>query len=138
VPVRDRTAATAPEGFPDYRPIPRWRGASSRPVEVPRAVSAGELLAVLTRLLDDPERRRLIGDAAAAYVREAGSADATARAYRDAILATRALVLEPARMVLSRWARSLAEIGVDEQLLDEGYGASYARSLRSFTPSDRS
>jgi hypothetical protein len=42
-------------------------------------------------------------------------------------------VLDPTRAVLARWARSLAEIGVDEPMLDEGFGVSYARALEGFT-----
>jgi glycosyltransferase involved in cell wall biosynthesis len=94
---------------------------------------ADELLAVLRGLLDDPGRRRRIGDAASAYVRQLDTSEATARGYREAILATRELVLDPARQVLARWATSLAEIGIDEHLVDDGFGASYAHAVDSFT-----
>jgi hypothetical protein len=68
------------------------------------------------------------------------ASDATAKGYEQAILATREVVLDPTRAVLARWARSLATIGVDDTLVDEGYGVSYARALASFERSrhDRS
>jgi hypothetical protein len=66
-------------------------------------------------------------------VRASIDADATAHGYERAILATRELVLDPARSVMARWARSLAEIGVDDDLVSEGFGVSYARALDSFT-----
>jgi hypothetical protein len=62
----------------------------------------------------------------------ARASDATARGYEHAILATRDLVHDPTREVLARWASNLAEIGVDEALVGEGYGVSYARALESF------
>jgi glycosyltransferase involved in cell wall biosynthesis len=98
----------------------------------PGPVDPAELHAALRSLLDDEGRRRRIGDAASAYVARLHAADTTATGYRDAILATRELVRDPARLVLSRWARSLAEIGVDEDLLQEGYGVAYARALEGF------
>ena len=38
----------------------------------------------------------------------------------------------PARAVLARWAGNLAAVGVDDTLVSEGYGVSYARALESF------
>ncbi|MDQ4108743.1 MAG: hypothetical protein M3138_08080, partial [Actinomycetota bacterium] len=58
--------------------------------------------------------------------------DATARGYEHAILATRDVVLDPARAILARWAANLAAVGVDESLAEQGYGVSYARALESF------
>jgi hypothetical protein len=96
-------------------------------------VDPDALRTALLGLLQDPERRRRVGDAAAAHVREQVETEATANGYAEALLATRALALDPARLVLARWARSLAEIGVDDDLVAEGYGVSYARALESFT-----
>jgi hypothetical protein len=42
------------------------------------------------------------------------------------------MVRDPSRKVLGRWAKSLADIGVTEDLLEEGYGLGYARALESF------
>ena len=58
--------------------------------------------------------------------------EATARGYERAILETRDIVLDPARAVLARWARNLAAVGVDDALVNEGFGVSYARALESF------
>jgi hypothetical protein len=60
------------------------------------------------------------------------ASDATAKGYEHAILATRDVVLDPTRAILARWARNLATVGVDDTLVDEGYGVSYARALESF------
>ena len=60
------------------------------------------------------------------------TSEATSRGYEEAILATRELVLDPLRPMRERWARSLAEIGVDDMLAEQGYGVSYVRALESF------
>jgi glycosyltransferase involved in cell wall biosynthesis len=91
-----------------------------------------ELAARIRDLREDPERRARIGDAARAHMAAARASDATARGYEHAILATRDLVRDPTRQVLARWASNLAELGVDEALVGEGYGVSYARALESF------
>jgi glycosyltransferase involved in cell wall biosynthesis len=91
-----------------------------------------ELAARLRELRDDPGRRVRIGDAARAHMAALRDSDATAKAYEHAILATRDVVLDPTRSVLTRWAESLAAVGVDDTLVNEGYGVSYARALESF------
>jgi hypothetical protein len=91
-----------------------------------------ELAARIQELRDDPERRARIGEAARAHMAALRDSDATARAYEQAILATRDIVLDPARAVLTRWAGNLAAVGVDDTLVSEGYGVSYARALESF------
>jgi glycosyltransferase involved in cell wall biosynthesis len=91
-----------------------------------------ELAARIQELRDDPERRARIGEAARAHMAALRDSDATARAYEQAILATRDIVLDPARAVLARWAGNLAAVGVDDTLVSEGYGVSYARALESF------
>jgi hypothetical protein len=58
--------------------------------------------------------------------------DATSKGYEHAILATRDVVLDPTRAMMARWAASLAAVGVDETLAEEGYGVSYVRALESF------
>lgn len=91
-----------------------------------------ELAARLQELRDDPVRRARIGEAARAHMTARSASDATARAYEEAILATREVVLDPTSDVRARWAASLADVGVDEELAERGFGVSYARALESF------
>jgi glycosyltransferase involved in cell wall biosynthesis len=98
----------------------------------PGPADPAELAARIRDLREDPEGRARIGDAARAHMAALQASDATAKGYEQAILATREVVLDPTRAVLARWARSLATIGVDDTLVDEGYGVSYARALASF------
>lgn len=91
-----------------------------------------ELATRIGELREDPERRARIGDAARAHMAALRDSDATAKGYEHAILATRDVVLDPTSAVMSRWAASLAAVGVDEAMADEGYGVSYARALESF------
>jgi glycosyltransferase involved in cell wall biosynthesis len=98
----------------------------------PGPADPAELASRIAELREDPERRARIGDAARARMAELRDSDATAKGYEHAILATRDVVLDPTRAVLARWARSLAAVGVDESLVEDGFGASYARALESF------
>jgi glycosyltransferase involved in cell wall biosynthesis len=98
----------------------------------PGPADPAELAARIRDLRGDSERRARIGDAARAHMAALLASDATAKGYEHAILATRDVVLDPTRAVLARWARSLATVGVDDTLVDEGYGVSYARALESF------
>jgi glycosyltransferase involved in cell wall biosynthesis len=98
----------------------------------PGPADAAELAARIGELADDPERRARIGGAARRHMAALRASEATARGYEEAITSTRDLVLDPTRAVLARWAWSLARIGVDGTLVDEGYGLSYARALESF------
>jgi glycosyltransferase involved in cell wall biosynthesis len=100
----------------------------------PGRVDPEALRAAVAGLLDDRERRERVGRAAADHVARQVETEATAHGYEAAILATRELVRDPVRQVMARWARSLAQIGVDERLVDEGFGVSYARALESFAP----
>jgi glycosyltransferase involved in cell wall biosynthesis len=92
--------------------------------EAPRAEAVAQ---ALERLLEDP------GDRAAMVERGRAAAGRMARAalpaYRAAVDATAALVGDPARWTLARWAESLAECGVDEAAVERGYGEAYARAL---------
>ncbi|HET9725095.1 MAG TPA: glycosyltransferase family 4 protein [Actinomycetota bacterium] len=101
-------------------------------------VSAGrvepeELAAALGRLLDDPNLRARIGGAAREHMAWLASTDATAHAYEGAIDGTLALVQDPARRALARWAGALVDMGLTEADLDRGYGTAYARALDGFT-----
>ena len=60
------------------------------------------------------------------------STDATAHAYEEAIDRTLALVQDPARRALARWAGALVDMGLNETDLDRGYGTAYARALAGF------
>ncbi|MBA3738212.1 MAG: glycosyltransferase, partial [Actinobacteria bacterium] len=98
----------------------------------PGPADPAELATRIGELRDDPLRRTRIGDAARAHMAARRGSEATARGYERAILETRDIVLDPARAVLARWARNLAAVGVDDALVNEGFGVSYARALESF------
>ena len=91
-----------------------------------------ELARRILELRGDSDRRARIGAAARAHMAALRDADATARGYEEAILATRAIVADPTRPMRTRWAESLAAVGIDDALVQEGYGVSYARALESF------
>ncbi|HKZ76250.1 MAG TPA: glycosyltransferase, partial [Actinomycetota bacterium] len=88
-----------------------------------------ELAAVLRRLIEDRDFRLGMGERARGYIARLAAADATARGYADAINAVLRLVLDPGRRALARWAGALADLGVTDRHLDQGYGLSYPRAL---------
>jgi glycosyltransferase involved in cell wall biosynthesis len=98
----------------------------------PGPADPGELARRILDLRDDPERRARIGGAARSHMTALRDSDATARGYEGAIVATREMAMDPTRSILARWAESLAAVGIDDALVDEGYGVSYARALESF------
>ena len=98
----------------------------------PGPADPGELAQRILELRDDPERRARIGGAARGFMTALRESDATAKGYEEAIVATRAIVADPTRAVVARWAGSLAAVGVDEALVEEGFGVSYVRALESF------
>jgi glycosyltransferase involved in cell wall biosynthesis len=100
----------------------------------PGPVEPEELAAVIGRLLEDEGRREAIGRAARAHVAELARTDATARVYAEAIDGTLALLADPTRRALARWAGALVDLGVTEDALELGYGASYARALAELVP----
>ncbi len=100
----------------------------------PGRLEPEELAVTLRELVDDPERRRQIGDAARDSMTELARSEATAHVYAEAIDATLALLLDPARRALARWGGALVDLGVTEGDLAEGYGLSYARALEEFRP----
>jgi glycosyltransferase involved in cell wall biosynthesis len=102
----------------------------------PGLVEPQELAAAIAGLLEDDDRRRLIGEAARAHMAELASSEATAHAYARAIDGTLALLQDPSRRALARWGGALVDLGVTEADLDRGYGASYARALDEFAVRD--
>jgi glycosyltransferase involved in cell wall biosynthesis len=98
----------------------------------PGRLEAAELASALRGLVEDPERRRRIGEAARERVLAQSRDEATAHVYARAIEGTLALLRDPTRRALSRWGGALVDLGISEQDLAEGYGLSYARALEEF------
>jgi glycosyltransferase involved in cell wall biosynthesis len=94
-----------------------------------------ELAAAVRSLVEDPERRARMGEAARAHTERIARSEDVARGYADAIDATLRVATDPAERVGAAWARRLVEIGVTEDLVRSGYGVEYARALRDVTPS---
>jgi glycosyltransferase involved in cell wall biosynthesis len=98
----------------------------------PGRADPAEVAQRILELREDPGRRARVGAAARSHMSELRATEATARGYEQAIVATREIVLDPTRSILMRWAESLAAVGIDDTLVNEGYGVSYARALESF------
>ncbi|HZD80274.1 MAG TPA: glycosyltransferase family 4 protein [Actinomycetota bacterium] len=110
--VPDEFVLRAPPGRPD-----------------PDAVTA-----VLRRLIEDEGLRERMGAAARAHTAEQARGDRTAHVYSAAIEGTLALLRDPGRRALARWAGALSDLGVTEEHLGRDYGVSYARALDEFEP----
>jgi glycosyltransferase involved in cell wall biosynthesis len=94
------------------------------------APDTSQLAARIRELADDPERRARMGEAARVFVeRQRGE---TVSGYEDAITSTLSLVSDPVRKAEARWAAALADLGVDQTNLSDGYGLAYARALEGF------
>jgi glycosyltransferase involved in cell wall biosynthesis len=91
-----------------------------------------ELAERLRQLIDDPALRASMGGAAKRYMDHLRTSESTARGYAEAIRATIAIVRDPVGPAMARWARSLADIGITQREVDQGYGLRYARALESF------
>lgn len=100
----------------------------------PGPIEPEELAAALSRLLEDEPHRVRLGEAARAHVAELARTEATARVYASAIEGTLALLADPTRRALARWAGALVDLGVTEADLERGYGVSYARALAELVP----
>jgi glycosyltransferase involved in cell wall biosynthesis len=98
----------------------------------PGRLEPAELGGVLRVLVEEPETRRAIGEAAREHVLQQASAETTAHVYAEAIDGTLALLRDPTRRALARWGGALVDLGVTEEDLREGYGLSYARALDEF------
>ena len=92
-----------------------------------------ELQRAIAGLLDDADGRAEIGHRTRAHAEHLASTNASARGYADAIDDTLALLDDPSRRVLARWAGALADVGVTQERLAHGYGASYARALEELS-----
>jgi glycosyltransferase involved in cell wall biosynthesis len=101
----------------------------------PGPTDPSELAAAIRSLIEDPERRARMGDAARTHTLRIARSEEVARGYAEAIDATLRLVTDPAESVEAAWARRLVEIGVTEDLVRSGYGTEYVRALRDVTPS---
>jgi glycosyltransferase involved in cell wall biosynthesis len=98
---------------------------------------ASELAEVLGRLAANETERRALGERAREHMRDLARADATARGYEHAITETLALLKDPARQALARWAGALLDCGVSEEAMHEGFGLSYMQALTGFARSTR-
>jgi glycosyltransferase involved in cell wall biosynthesis len=96
------------------------------------APDPAELGRAIADLLADDGRRARMGAAAKAHVEDLAASDATARGYEEAIEATLALAGDPAHAALGAWAKSLADMGVDETVVRDGIGIEYARAFEAF------
>jgi hypothetical protein len=74
-----------------------------------------------------------MGATARSYMQGLAAREATAHGYADAIAATIRLVADPIGDNMRRWADALADLGVHEAELADGYGLRFARALESFT-----
>ncbi len=98
----------------------------------PGPTSPSELAGRIRVLLDDPDLRARMGDAARAHVEAVRTSEATAKGYEQAIEETLRLVRDPAHKALAIWGKALADLGADEEDLHEGLGVGYARALATF------
>ena len=91
-----------------------------------------ELAVRIRELADDPELRDRVGAEARAHMDRLRISEATAHGYAEAIEATSAVVHDPVRAPMARWAGALVELGLTEEQLALGWGRRYARALESF------
>jgi glycosyltransferase involved in cell wall biosynthesis len=99
----------------------------------PGPADAGELAARITDLAGDDDRRERMGTTARTYMAGLADREATGHGYAEAIMATIGVVADPIGANMRRWADALADLGVSEAGLGEGYGLRFARALESFT-----
>jgi glycosyltransferase involved in cell wall biosynthesis len=99
----------------------------------PGETDAAELAARIAELAADAERRERMGGTARAYMAGLAAREAAAHGYAEAIEATMRVVDDPVGVNMRRWADALADLGVTETELADGYGLGFARALESFT-----
>ena len=93
-----------------------------------------ELATAFTRLAEHRDLRERLAATGRAHVEATAGGDRTALGYERAIEETLALVLDPRRLALGRWARALNEIGVTPAGVGEDFGLGYVRGLGDFGP----
>jgi glycosyltransferase involved in cell wall biosynthesis len=98
----------------------------------PGPTNASELAERIRSLVEDPDLRGRMGQAARAHIDAVNTSEATARGYERAIEETLRLVRDPAHKALAIWGKALADLGADETDLREGLGVGYARALATF------
>jgi glycosyltransferase involved in cell wall biosynthesis len=104
--------------------VVRVPGGSPDPVDIAR---------VLRRLMRLPDERRRVGAAAREYMERLRAEQASARGYAEAIRATLALLRDPARAALGRWADALSDLGATAEDVHAGLGARYVEALEDLT-----
>lgn len=92
--------------------------------------SSSDLASALTEILERG-RAAFASQGRAAVDRLAAEA---APAYGAAVRRSLALLRDPARWGLARWARSLVEAGADDEAVAVGYGSGYAAALAELAP----
>ena len=99
----------------------------------PGPPDVAELASRIAELADDAATRMRMGATAREYMDALANREATAHGYADAITRTSGLVADPVGDNMRRWADALADLGVTETELADGYGLRFARALESFT-----
>jgi glycosyltransferase involved in cell wall biosynthesis len=99
----------------------------------PGEADPAELAARIAELVADPGRRGRMGATARAYMADLAAREVTAHGYAEAIEATMRVVDDPVGPNMRRWADALADFGLTEPDLVEGFGLEFARALESFT-----
>ena len=87
----------------------------------------------IVELAGDDATRARMGTTARSYMEALASTEATAHGYARAITDTVRVVADPIGDNMRRWADALADLGVTEAELADGYGLRFARALESFT-----
>ena len=95
------------------------------PVEIARA---------LRGLLRDPDERETIGRRARDHVEDLRRTREAARVYTLAIDETLALMRDPARAAVARWAGALTDLGASSDNLRAGLGARYLDAMEELEP----
>lgn len=93
---------------------------------------AEELAAALRVLLRNPELRRAVGDRAREHIARLRAERSAGHAYAHAIEETQALVKDPARAVMAKWARALREFGAGIDAPEQGLGLRVPEALAEF------